>query len=231
MNMDRHVKAHKDLFFNLVKGDGDSAERHREFYDEYLAVMDLTAEFYLQTVKKVFIDHALPKGHMSYRGSIIDTGAVRRVALMTVEGEKDDITGVGQCHAAHTLCPNLPNSLRKHHLQPSAGHYGIFNGARFRTDIVPAITAFAKRHDLRGNGFLLKYFKRIYGARRIEVAPSPAAPAASGISVLSPVNQKLISRTQIKGQNANGEHVFLAGLRDSSNKHRLKLLSKASKLP
>lgn len=173
MNMDRHVNAHQELFFNLVRGDGDSAEKHREFYDEYLAVMDLTAEFYLQTVEEVFINHALPIGRMRYRGGRIDPAAVRRVALMTIEGEKDDITGVGQCQAAHALCRNLPKGMKRHHLQPKAGHYGIFNGSRFKSDIVPAIARFIRDHDLRSGTAVTRLIMQIRGARRIAAAPVP----------------------------------------------------------
>ena len=107
MNLDRHMQAQKDMFQHLVRGDGDSAEKHREFYDEYLAVMDLTAEFYLQTVDTVFVQHLMPRGLMTHRGRPVDLAAITRPALMTVEGEKDDITGTGQCRAAHDLCVNV----------------------------------------------------------------------------------------------------------------------------
>jgi poly(3-hydroxybutyrate) depolymerase len=142
MNLDRHLEAHRNLFTHLVKGDGDSAQKHREFYDEYLAVMDLTAEFYLQTVDTVFIRHALPKGEMTHRGRRIDPGAITRVALMTVEGEKDDISSVGQTKPAHDLCRNLSDDLKVHYVQPSVGHYGVFNGSRFRAEIAPRISDF-----------------------------------------------------------------------------------------
>ena len=112
MNLDRHIEAHRNLFLHLVKGDGDSAQKHREFYDEYLAVMDLAAEFYLQTVETVFIRHALPKGEMTHRGAQVDPGEIRRVALLTVEGENDDISGVGQTEAAHALCVNIPADMQ-----------------------------------------------------------------------------------------------------------------------
>src|SRR5690348_16723473 len=108
MNLDRHVDAHSNLFFHLVKGDGDSAQKHREFYDEYLAVMDLTAEYYLQTVDTVFVRHALPKGEMTHRGRPVDPSQIRNCALLTIEGEHDDISGVGQTEAAHRLCVNIP---------------------------------------------------------------------------------------------------------------------------
>ncbi|MEZ5923019.1 MAG: polyhydroxyalkanoate depolymerase [Hyphomicrobiaceae bacterium] len=150
MNLDRHVAAHKDLFLHLVRGDGDSALKHKEFYDEYLAVMDLAAEFYLQTVDTVFIRHALPKGGMTHRGQAIDPAAISRVALMTVEGEKDDITGVGQCQAAHALCSSLKADKRRHREQAGVGHYGIFNGSRFSAEILPDILDFIGQNDHRG---------------------------------------------------------------------------------
>jgi poly(3-hydroxybutyrate) depolymerase len=142
MNLDRHMEAHRNLFLNLVKGDGDSAQKHREFYDEYLAVMDLCAEFYLQTCDTVFIRHALPKGEMTHRGIPIDPAKIRRVALMTVEGQNDDISGVGQTEAAHALCLNIPKDRKYHWLQPDVGHYGVFNGSRFRAEIAPRIADF-----------------------------------------------------------------------------------------
>ncbi|SSC68775.1 polyhydroxyalkanoate depolymerase [Ciceribacter selenitireducens] len=147
MNLDRHMIAHKDFYMHLVKNDGDSAEKHRDFYDEYLAVMDLTAEFYLQTVDTVFIKHALPKGEMLHRGKLVDTKAIRNVALLTVEGENDDISGVGQTRAAQTICPNIPDDKRMHYLQPDVGHYGVFNGSRFRKEIAPRIIAFATQQS------------------------------------------------------------------------------------
>ena len=142
MNIDRHIEAHRNLFQHLVSGDGDSAQKHREFYDEYLAVMDLAAEFYLQTVETVFIRHALPKGEMTHRDRKVDPSKIRRVALLTVEGEHDDISGVGQTEAAHRLCENIPADRRAHWLQPGVGHYGVFNGSRFRSEIVPRIADF-----------------------------------------------------------------------------------------
>ena len=144
MNLDKHMIAQKDFFFHLVKNDGEPAEKHREFYDEYLAVMDLTAEFYLQTVDTVFIRHALPKGEMMHRERRVDPGAIRNVALLTIEGENDDISGVGQTRAAHDLCPNIPGNMRHHYLQPAVGHYGVFNGSRFRSEIAPRILDFMR---------------------------------------------------------------------------------------
>jgi len=147
MNLDRHIEAHHNLFLHLVKGDGDSAQKHREFYDEYLAVMDLAAEFYLQTVDTVFIRHALPKGQMMHRDRRVDPASIKRVALMTVEGENDDISGVGQTEAAHALCVNIPDEDKAHYVQPSVGHYGVFNGSRFRAEIAPRIADFVLSHN------------------------------------------------------------------------------------
>jgi poly(3-hydroxybutyrate) depolymerase len=153
MNLDRHIEAHRNLFHQLVEGDGDSAQKHREFYDEYLAVMDIAAEYYLQTVDTVFVRHALPQGVMSHRGELVDPAKIRRVALMTVEGEHDDISGVGQTEAAHRLCVNIPPDLKTHWLQPAVGHYGVFNGSRFRSEIAPRISDFVLSHNFRHTGF------------------------------------------------------------------------------
>src|SRR5471032_1607450 len=112
MNLDRHVNAHVDMFNHLVSGDGDSAEKHREFYDEYMSVMDLTAEYYMQTIETVFVEHSLPKGEMTHRGTRIDLAAIHRCGLMTVEGENDDISGVGQTYAAQELCSDIPEDLK-----------------------------------------------------------------------------------------------------------------------
>jgi poly(3-hydroxybutyrate) depolymerase len=149
MNLDRHILAHREFYDHLVQGDGDSAGKHRDFYDEYLAVMDLTAEFYLDTVEKVFIRHALPKGELTYRGRRVDPSAIRRTALLTIEGERDDISGVGQTEAAHRLAANLPDDKRYHYLQVGVGHYGVFNGSRYRSEIAPRISDFVWTHDRR----------------------------------------------------------------------------------
>jgi poly(3-hydroxybutyrate) depolymerase len=150
MNIDKHITAHGEMFNHLVAGDGDSAEKHREFYDEYMAVMDLTAEFYLQTVDTVFVQHALPKGTMMHRDKPVDLTAIHRCALMTVEGENDDISGVGQTEAAQDLCVNIPDALRVHYVQPKVGHYGVFNGSRFRAEIAPRICDFHANAQIAG---------------------------------------------------------------------------------
>jgi poly(3-hydroxybutyrate) depolymerase len=142
MNMDRHVDAHKDFFNHLVEGDGDSADRHRAFYDEYLSVLDLTEEFYLQTITKVFQEHHLALGVFMHRDRLVKLDAVKTVALMTVEGEKDDISGVGQTRAAHDLCPGIPEKMKTEYLQEGVGHYGVFNGRRFDSEIYPRLREF-----------------------------------------------------------------------------------------
>ena len=147
MNLDRHITAHWEMFKHLVQGDGDSAEKHRDFYDEYLAVQDLTAEFYLQTVDTVFVEHRLPRGIMMHRDKPVDLAAIRSCAIMAVEGEKDDISGVGQTLAALDLTPNLPAEKKLYHLQDEVGHYGVFNGSRFRRSIAPKIAAFIQAQE------------------------------------------------------------------------------------
>src|SRR5262245_27438279 len=143
----RDMLAQKEMFLHLVRGDGDSADKQREFYDEYLAVMDLTAEFYMQTVDAVFVQHLLPRRLMTSRGRPVDLAAIRRPALMTVEGEKDDITGTGQCRAALDLCTGIASERKVHFTCPRVGHYGIFNGSRFRTEIAPRMAKFMRAHD------------------------------------------------------------------------------------
>lgn len=142
MNWDRHVDANWRFFNHLVDGDGDGAGKHREFYDEYLAVLDLTEEFYLQTIDRVFQRHLLPRGQYRHRGRLVNPAAITDVALMTVEGENDDISGIGQTQAAHDICVNIPDDMQTDYIQPGVGHYGVFNGSRFRTEIVPRITQF-----------------------------------------------------------------------------------------
>ena len=154
MNLERHIEAHKQLFLNLVRGDGDSAQKHKEFYDEYLAVMDLSAEYYLQTVDTVFVRHALPLGQMTHRDRPVDPADIRHIGLLTIEGEHDDISGVGQTEAAHRLCVNIPPERKAHWLQPAVGHYGVFNGSRFRSEIAPRIADFvlSMGHAARARG-------------------------------------------------------------------------------
>jgi poly(3-hydroxybutyrate) depolymerase len=148
MNRERHQEAHKTYFQDLVKGDGDHAAKHREFYDEYLSVLDLTEEFYLQTIDIVFQRHLLPRGLLEHRGRAVRPDAIKDIALMTVEGEEDDISGVGQTQAAHGLCSSLPDAAKELYVQPKVGHYGVFNGRRFREEIYPRVRSFITAHDV-----------------------------------------------------------------------------------
>jgi poly(3-hydroxybutyrate) depolymerase len=149
MNLEAHQSAHWRYFTDLVKGDGDSAEKHREFYDEYLSVLDLSEEFYLQTVDEVFQRHLLPKGEMIHHGQPVEPAALTDIALMTVEGERDDISGVGQTQAAHALCVNVPDAWRELLVQAGVGHYGVFNGRRFIEDIYPRVRQFIAAREAR----------------------------------------------------------------------------------
>jgi len=147
MNLERHWKAHMDLFEHLVNCEREKAQAICTFYDEYLAVMDLPAEFYLQTVRLVFQEYALPLGQLEFRGRPIDPSAIRRTALLTVEGEKDDICSVGQTVAAHDLCSRLRPSRKRHHMQAGVGHYGVFNGSRWNSQIYPLVKNFILASD------------------------------------------------------------------------------------
>jgi len=150
MNSDRHVNAHYDYFQHLVEGDGDNAEKHRRFYDEYLSVMDMTEEFYLQTIREVFQEHSLPEGKFIHHGRRVKPEIIDDIALMTVEGENDDISGIGQTQAAHDLCTNIPQIMQMDYVQPGVGHYGVFNGSRWRAEIQPKLAAFIRAHDCAG---------------------------------------------------------------------------------
>lgn len=149
MNLDRHMRAYRKLFEHLVAGDGDSVAAHRQFYDEYLAVMDLPAEYYLQTLKVVFQEHQLAHGVMRHRERLVEPAAITTTALLTVEGELDDISGIGQTQAAHALCRNLPAPLHEDYVQRGVGHYGVFNGSRWRSKIAPRIARFIRAHARR----------------------------------------------------------------------------------
>ncbi len=146
MNLDNHITKHFKFYQDLIKGDGDSAEAHRAFYNEYLAVMDMPADYYLDTLRKVFLDFKLPKGTMTYQDQVIDLSSITKSALLTVEGELDDITGIGQTRAALDLCTSLPSSMKSHYEQKGVGHYGIFNGRTFRQSVAPRIKAFIAKH-------------------------------------------------------------------------------------
>jgi poly(3-hydroxybutyrate) depolymerase len=144
MNLSRHVDAHYSFFQDLVKEDGDTTQKHREFYDEYLSVMDLTEEFYIQTLVEVFQEYSLANGTMEHRGRRVDPSKITKTALLTVEGENDDISGIGQTQAAHDICVNIPEHMRRDYIQPVVGHYGVFSGRRFRTEIYPRVAEFMR---------------------------------------------------------------------------------------
>ncbi|APV50419.1 polyhydroxyalkanoate depolymerase [Betaproteobacteria bacterium GR16-43] len=146
MNPDRHIESHMDYYQHLVEGDGSSAEAHRRFYDEYNAVMDLPAEYYLETVERVFQKHLLPQGKLVVAGEKVRPEAIKSCALLTIEGELDDISGSGQTQAAHTLCKGIPASRKQHYEAPQVGHYGIFSGRKYREIIYPRIRDFITKH-------------------------------------------------------------------------------------
>jgi poly(3-hydroxybutyrate) depolymerase len=146
MNATRHIDAHIKMYNELVRGDGESADARRTFYDEYMSVMDVTAEYYLQTIDHVFQRHSLPTGTFTWRGQRVEPAAITATALLTVEGELDDISAPGQTLAAQDLCSSLRATQRDHLLQPGVGHYGIFNGRRWRESIAPRIARFIRAH-------------------------------------------------------------------------------------
>jgi poly(3-hydroxybutyrate) depolymerase len=147
MNLGNHMVSHWSMFQNLVDGDGDSADRHKEFYDEYRAVCDMTAEFYLQTVDVVFQRHLLPKGEFNYRGKLVDPGAIKDIAILAIEGERDDISGIGQTKAALTIATGLPDTMKQYLLAEEVGHYGIFNGSKWRDRIAPVVEDWILAHN------------------------------------------------------------------------------------
>ncbi|NBB52001.1 polyhydroxyalkanoate depolymerase [Rhizobium sp. CRIBSB] len=147
MNEERHIDAHRRYFDDLVAGDGDGIDKHEEFYDEYLSVLDLSEEFYLQTIDIVFQRHLLARGELEHRGQPVDLSCITDIGLMTVEGEKDDISGVGQTQAAHGLCANIPETRRILYVQPGVGHYGVFNGRRFDSEIYPRVRDFIAANE------------------------------------------------------------------------------------
>ena len=146
MNLGNHMLSHYEMFKHLTLGDEASAQATKDFYDEYRSVCDMTAEFYLQTVEEVFQTHAIPNGTFRHRGELVDLGAIRDTALLAIEGERDDISGIGQTRAALDLTPGLPATKKLYHLAAGAGHYGIFNGSRWREKIAPVVEGFIARH-------------------------------------------------------------------------------------
>jgi poly(3-hydroxybutyrate) depolymerase len=149
MNPDKHANAHRDLYWHMVEGDEASAEKVETFYDEYMSVMDLAAEFYLQTIDRVFVQQCLAKNTYHYRGEHVTPSSITETALLTIEGERDDITGPGQTQAALALCSNIPDGMKAEHIQEGVGHYGVFSGRRFLKDVVPLLNDFLAKHDGR----------------------------------------------------------------------------------
>ncbi len=147
MNLGSHMESHFAMFKDLVKGDDDAADSTKAFYEEYRSVCDMTAEFYLQTIETVFQSHSLPKGEMMHRGSRVDPAAITDIAILAIEGERDDISGLGQTKAALKISTNLPDAMKKYHMAPGAGHYGIFNGSRWRTLIAPVVEEWIATYD------------------------------------------------------------------------------------
>jgi poly(3-hydroxybutyrate) depolymerase len=173
MNLERHMQSYRELFDHLVRGDDEAAEKKRAFYEEYRAVMDIPAEFYLQTVKTVFQDHALPKGEMIARWHPVRPENIKRTALLCIEGELDDICGVGQTNAALALATRLPDGMKHYHLQKGVGHYGVFNGSKWRAEIAPLIGRFIRTHD-HAHGGRPKAVNRNNRKAEVEARPAPA---------------------------------------------------------
>jgi polyhydroxyalkanoate depolymerase len=142
MNLERHIKQHMDLANHLAKGEREKAAIIKNFYDEYFAVMDLPAEFYIETVRDVFPEHLLPQGRLMHRGRPVNPASIRRMGLMTVEGEKDDICSIGQTLAAQDLCTGVRAYRKVHHMQAGVGHYGVFSGKRWNNEIYPLLRDF-----------------------------------------------------------------------------------------
>jgi poly(3-hydroxybutyrate) depolymerase len=146
MNKQTHLKKHATYFQNLLFGEKEDADRFRAFYDEYMAVLDMPAEFYLETIERVFKNNEIANQTITYKGKKVDFSAIEKTALLTVEGAEDDICGIGQTEAAQDLCVNIPKQMRKHHVQPGAGHYGIFSGSMYRKNIRPLVTEFIDKY-------------------------------------------------------------------------------------
>lgn len=146
MNLGSHMISHWEMFKHLVQGDGESADATKDFYEEYRSVCDMTAEFYLQTIDVVFQRHAIANGSYMHRGRLVDPGAITDMALLAIEGERDDISGLGQTRAALTLAANLPEAKKRYYMAEGAGHYGIFNGSKWRTKIAPVVEEWITAH-------------------------------------------------------------------------------------
>lgn len=204
MNFGRHMEAHLKQFDHLVEGDGDSADRHRAFYAEYNAVMDLTAEYYLQTIETVFQKQALAKGEMMYRGDRpVRTDLIKKTGLMTVEGELDDISGIGQTVAAHDICSGLPDSMKAHYEQKGVGHYGVFNGSKFNSEIAPRISDFILNHEPRNRvrlALVSEKSKANGAAKPAATKTAKAKPTARKAPAPKPVAKKAAPSKTMNGK-------------------------------
>ena len=147
MNIKSHMEKHAQFFKDIIKGSADDADKHRDFYDEYMAVLDMDADFYLETMDRIFLDQHLPKGLMQFQGKAVNCSDITDVAILTIEGEKDDMISLGQTEAALNMCDNLPKKLKKHYVQKGVGHYGIFNGSKYRKGVAPKIKGWIKKHQ------------------------------------------------------------------------------------
>jgi poly(3-hydroxybutyrate) depolymerase len=175
MNLANHMKSHWEMFKHLVEGDEESAAATKAFYDEYRAVSDMTAEFYLQTIDLVFQRQALATGQFFHRGRLADPAAITRTALLAIEGERDDISGIGQTRAALDLAVNLPDAKKHYHLAAGAGHYGIFNGRKWRETIAPVVEQFIRTHD---SGKVAPAPLRVVTPRHVEPQVPPGVEVA-----------------------------------------------------
>ncbi|MEM1379827.1 MAG: polyhydroxyalkanoate depolymerase [Pseudomonadota bacterium] len=172
MNIERHVNASFDYYANILQGDDLSAKKHEVFYDEYLAVCDMTAEFYLQTIHDVFQEYLLPRGLLTHHGRVVDPSVISDIGLMTVEGELDDISGIGQTQAAHDLCTGIPDKDQLDYIQKGAGHYGVFNGSKWRKEIQPKLATFIRERFYPGEerAFLRGHGLKVVGGSESSVA-------------------------------------------------------------
>jgi poly(3-hydroxybutyrate) depolymerase len=147
LNLKPHVRKHTEFVKDGLRGDADAQEASRGFYDEYFAVLDMTESFYIDSLQRIFFEHHMPRGLMTYEGEPIDFEALDTMPLLTIEGAKDNMCTLGQTEAAHAICPNIPDALRQHHVQEGVGHYGVFSGSRFQNEIYPVARDFIRAHD------------------------------------------------------------------------------------
>lgn len=206
LNIDAHMSSHQRLFEHLIHGDEDHADAHRRFYDEYRAVLDLPAKYFLDSVYTAFQKHLLPRGEMIWKGERVNTHAITKTALMTVEGEKDDISGVGQTHAAHTICPNIPQDKRAHLVQQGVGHYGVFNGRRWREHTAPAVSKFIWENDplshksLKGPApvFMIGENANVPLEGEKALSPPKASPVKKSASLKEPLKSSAVKSKSTK---------------------------------